>query len=118
MKLFNKLALLSLGLILFGCEHKKIAPEINVELYGKWSNDNNCNLILSHQDNIKNSIKISQFTDGKGTILNNQNLTFRKDGVYTLFQTTNAITNFKIVYVEGTMTIDKYCTTPLHKIDN
>ncbi len=104
------------AVILSGCSHKP--AEINVELYGHWSNDSNCNLILTKQDNRENSIKIQQFTDSNGTILNDINLTFRKDGIYTLFNPTNAQTNFKIVYVEGTMTIDKYCSTPLHKVDN
>ena len=117
--LLKIILILCISLLLNACSHKKTIPEINVELYGKWTNDSNCILVLAKQVSLKNNtIMVKQFTDSKTKILNNLNLTFKKDGIYTLFNSANPDIDFKIVYVEGMMTIDKYCQTPLHKIDN
>jgi hypothetical protein len=111
----KKLSLVTIAIFLFGCEHKATVPEINVELYGKWGNDSNCNLEL-----IKNSksIMVKQFSNGSHQSIENLPLNFKKNGVYTLFDSTNPKVDFKIVYVEGNLTIDKYCSEPLHKVDN
>ena len=113
---FTKLSIIIITILLFGCEHKNIAPEINVELYGKWrSNDSNCNLQLVKSGD---SIIVENFTNLEHQSINRLPLNFKKDGVYTLFTSTKATVDFNIVYVEGNLTIDRYCSEPLHKVDN
>ncbi len=112
----NKIFLIIIVLFLYGCENKKTAPEINVELYGKWtSNDNLCNLEL-----VRNgaSIRLGKFNGLNHATLENIDLNFKKNGIYFLFSAADTKLKFNIVYVEGELTIDHYCSEPLHKVSN
>lgn len=103
-------------IVMFGCEHKNAPPEINVELYGRWSsNDNLCNLELVKDGAL---IKVGEFTSVGHESITNMPLNFTKNGIYSLFGTKDTKLNFNIVYVEGELTIDKYCKEPLHKVAN
>ena len=101
---------------MFGCEHKAIPPEINVELYGRWaSNDNLCNLSLVKEGDM---ISIGEFSSVGHDKIQNMPLNFKKNGIYSLFDAKDKNLDFNIVYVEGELTIDKYCNQPLHKVGN
>ena len=112
----TKIYLMTIVIFLFGCDHKIRPPEINVELYGKWtSNDNLCNLEL-----VRNgvSIMVGKFSGVNHKTFENIGLNFKKNGIYSLFSAIDPKLNFNIVYVEGELTIDRYCSEPLHKVSN
>ena len=104
------------SIVMLGCDHKSTPPEINVELYGHWSsNDNLCNLTLLKDKDI---IEVGEFSSVGYNKIKNMPLNFTKNGIYSLFSAKDAKLNFNIVYVEGELTIDKYCHEPLHKVGN
>ena len=107
---------LIIAVLLSGCKHKTTPPEINVELYGKWtSNDNLCNLEL-----VRNgaSIMVGKFSGVNNKSLEKIDLNFKKNGIYFLFSAVDPTLKFNIVYVEGELSIDNYCSEPLHKVSN
>lgn len=88
---------------------------INPELIGTWSNDNNsCSLQLVKQDK---SLVLLDYHDQNQRNLNNVKLSFTTYSIETkLKATTNSKTQFNAKYIDGTIIIDNYCSSPLRKL--
>lgn len=106
-------------LLMLGCEHKNQQSDapanINVEMFGTWGNNSGCSATFSRD---KNQLILEHFNDGKNYSLNQIILDSKKESIMTTFKSQSPQIIFSGNFLEGVIVIDKYCSEPLHKIDN
>ena len=91
------------------------AKSINPELIGTWSNDNNsCALQLVKQNE---SLILLDYHDQNKRNLNNVKLSFTTYSIETKLKAIiNPKIQFNAKYIDGTIIIDTYCSSPLRKL--
>lgn len=115
--MIRNVILFIISMLLLGCIHKagsESASNINIEMFGSWSNDSGCAATFAK---VNNGIVLSQFTDGKANMLSDVSLISKKISIMTTFKAENTKVKFSGSFLEGVVIIDTYCTQPLHKID-
>lgn len=85
---------------------------LNRELFGQWHSTDNCYLNLNGE---KNQIYIIEFSNAHGDTFKDVELSWKRNGIMTELHSVDKNIDFHATYVEGVLTIGKYCQTPLSK---
>lgn len=110
------LTILSSFFLLYGCNHKaKSHQKINPEILGVWQDSSGCKLKLGL---LNDTLILESFSNANNVNLNNINLDWSKQSVFTVFTSTESNIKFSGSFSDGLMTIgDKLCAQPLYKVD-